>query len=141
MLKKIPPIISPELMKILMEMGHGDQIVLADANFPAASISNKLIRYDGHGISGLLDAILEFFPLDFSAENSVSVMDFNEGEVKPDIWSEYRRIINKYEAMQDFQLVERFIFYEKARSAYAVVATGELALYANIILQKGVVVD
>ncbi len=143
MLKNIPPIISPELIKILMEMGHGDEIVLADGNFPAATCGKRLVRCDGHGVSPLLDAILKLFPLDTYVDSPVSLMAVVPGDsIEPVIWDEYKDIVNKYdEKASRFQFVERFEFYERAKKAYAVVATGETALYANIILKKGVVLE
>jgi len=140
MLKNIPEVISPELMKALMEMGHGDEIVLADGNFPAASIAQKLLRCDGHGIEEILEAVLKFFPLDRYVERPVALMAVVPGDkTKPTIWEEYRKIIKASgEKFSDFELVERFAFYERAKKAYAVVASGEKALYANIILKKGV---
>ena len=141
MLKGIPSILSPELLKILMEMGHGDELVIADGNFPAASIAQRLVRCDGHGIPELLDAILKFFPLDSYVDHPVALMEVVPGDpVEPVIWEEYKAIVRKYdEKAADFEYVERFAFYERAKKAYAVVATGEQALYANIILKKGVV--
>ncbi|NEN83466.1 L-fucose mutarotase [Paenibacillus elgii] len=141
MLKGIPSILSPELFKIMMEMGHGDELVLADANFPAASHAQRLVRCDGHGVPELLEAILTFFPLDAYAEHSVALMAVVPGDpVKPVIWDEYRTIVKKHAPEADEPaFVERFAFYERAKQAYAVVATGEGALYANIVLKKGVV--
>lgn len=143
MLKGIPKIISPELMKVLMEMGHGDEIVLADGNFPAASCAARLIRCDGHDVPPLLDAILKFFPLDSYCEHPVALMQVVEGDpVTPTIWEEYRAVIEKYDpSFTDYEMVDRFEFYERAKNAFAVVATSESALYANIILKKGVVVE
>ncbi len=140
MLKGIPPIISPELLMVLMEMGHGDEIVLADGNFPAASMAQRLLRADGHGVPELLEAVLKFFPLDIYVENPVALMAVVPGDdVKPTIWDRYRKIITASgEKFSDFEFVERFDFYERAQDAYAVVATGEKALYANVILKKGV---
>lgn len=144
MLKKIPPIISPELMKVLMQMGHGDEICLGDGNFPSESIGKRVVRADGHGIEELLKAILEFFPLDTFAENSVFLMQtVSETEPVPQIWASYRNIIQTSEekaVFNDFGMIERFDFYERAKNCCAVVATGESALYANIILKKGVVI-
>lgn len=142
MLKGIPNIISPELMKVLMETGHGDEIVIADGNFPAASIAQRLVRADGHNISQLLEAILKFFPLDIYVEKPVALMEVVAGDsTKPTIWAEYRKIIAaSSEKFDDFEFVKRFAFYERAKKAYAVVATSEQALYANIVLKKGVVV-
>jgi L-fucose mutarotase len=141
MLKNIPPIIAPELMKTLMEMGHGDDIVLADGNFPAASVAHRLVRCDGHGIPELLRAILRFFPLDTYVDQPVSLMAVVAGDsAEPTIWNEYQSILRKCGAQfADVELIERFAFYERAKRAYAIVATSEKALYANIILKKGVV--
>jgi L-fucose mutarotase len=140
MLKNVPPILSPELMKILMEMGHGDEIVLADGNFPAASIAQRLVRCDGHGVPELLEAVLKFFPLDIYVDQPVALMAVVPGDkTQPTIWDTYRTIVkDSGERFKDFEFVERFAFYERAKKAYAVVATSEKALYANVILKKGV---
>lgn len=125
-----------------MEMGHGDEIVLADGNFPAASLAQRLVRCDGHPVPELLDAILKFFPLDTYAPPSVALMAVVPGDpYQPDIWETYRAILRKDTSFTDFEFVERFAFYERTRRAYAVVATSETALYANVILKKGVVLD
>ena len=142
MLKGIPSILSPELLKILMEMGHGDTIVLGDGNFPAASLArdSQLVRLDGHGVPEVLDAILQLFPLDPYVEAPVSLMEVMPGDpVETPIWDEYAAIIEKHEPGTKIGHIERFQFYETAKRAYAIVATGESALYTNIILQKGVV--
>ena len=140
MLKGISPIVSPELIKILMEMGHGDEICIGDGNFPAASMAQRLVRLDGHGVTEILDAILPLMPLDTYVEAPVSLMQVTPGDtVVPVIWDEYKKVVNKHEGDKKFQEIERFAFYEKAKKCYAVVATGESALYANIILKKGVV--
>ena len=141
MLKNIPPILSPELLKILTEMGHGDEIVLADGNFPAASVARRLVRSDGHGVPEVLEAMLRFFPLDQYVDQPVALMAVVPGDkTRPTIWKNYRSIIvNSGEKFSDFEFVERFAFYERAEKAYAVVATSESALYANIILKKGVI--
>ena len=141
MLKGISNVISPELIKILMEMGHGDELVIADGNFPAASVARRLVRADGLGCTPLLDAILQLFPLDPYVEKPVGLMAVVPGDpYQPVIWDEYRDVILQHEpAFQDFEYVERFAFYERAKLAYAVLATSEMALYANIILKKGVI--
>ena len=140
MLKNIPSILSPELLKILMEMGHSDEIVIGDGNFPAASNAKRLIRCDGHGVPELLDAILQLFPLDTYVESPVMLMQVTPGDdVDPVIWKDYRKIVDKHQDNVKFEEIERFAFYERARDAYAIVATGESALYANVILKKGVV--
>ncbi|HSR17712.1 MAG TPA: L-fucose mutarotase [Ignavibacteriaceae bacterium] len=142
MLKNIPNILSPDLLKILMEMGHGDEIVIADGNFPAASTAQRLIRLDGHSVPQVLKAILKFFPLDTYVENPVGLMAVSEGDnIAPFIWGKYKKIIkDSKEPFTEFEYIERFAFYERAKKAYAVIATSELALYANIILKKGVVI-
>lgn len=124
-----------------MEMGHGDEIVIADGNFPAASIAQRLIRLDGHNVPEVLEAVLKFFPLDIYVENPVGLMEVVPGDnVKPVIWDEYRKIVlESKEPFKEFEHIERFAFYERAKKAYAVIATSESALYANIILKKGVV--
>lgn len=141
MLKNIPKILSPELVKILMEMGHGDEIVIADGNFPAEAIGQRVVRCDGHGVPELLDGIMRLFPLDTYTDKPVMLMEVVKGDpVVPTIWEEYKKIINKYEPENcKIEMIERFAFYERAKTAYAVVATGEEAIYANIILKKGVV--
>jgi L-fucose mutarotase len=142
MLKGIPPVISPELMKTLMEMGHGDEIVIADGNFPAATCAQRLVRADGHGGCELLEAILRLVPLDTYVENPVALMQVVQGDpIKPTIWEDYRKVIRESgEKFTDFEFVDRFKFYERAKKAFAVISTSEGALYANIILKKGVVV-
>jgi L-fucose mutarotase len=142
MLKLIPKILSPDLLKILMEMGHGDEIVIADGNFPSASIAQRLVRLDGHDITAILEAMLQLFPLDTYVERPVGLMAVMPGDpYKPVIWEEYKKIIlASKELFKEFENIERFAFYDRAEKAYAVIATGESALYANIILKKGVVV-
>ena len=140
MLKGIPAVISPELMKILMEMGHGDEIVFSDANFPASSHAKRLVRCDGIGIIQLLDAILGFFPLDYAVDQPVCIMNVPPSvSYKPEIWDSYRACIGKYDKRTSFEGVDRFEFYERSKAAYAVVVTGERTRFANIILKKGII--
>ncbi len=141
MLKGIPKIISPELLKILMEMGHGNEIVIADGNFPAAAYAQRLIRCDGHNVPELLKAILTLFPLDTYVESPVSLMAVVPGDnTKPTRWDEFREIVKEsFPQFKDFEFIERFAFYERAQKAYAIVASSDTALYANIILKKGVI--
>lgn len=142
MLKGISPILSPALLAVLSEMGHGDEIVLADANFPSASIAkgNRLVRADGIRITDLLSAILPLFPLDqYNSENFI-LMEVVPGDLCiPTIWDEYRSILEEHEPVVVPSTLERHAYYERAKNAFAVVATGERAQYANIILKKGVV--
>lgn len=141
MLKGIHPAISPELIKVLMEMGHGDELVIADGNFPAASVAQRLVRADGLDTPVLLEAILRVFPLDQYVEKPVALMQVVPGDsYQPVIWEKYREIITNAETgFTDFEFVERFAFYERAKKAYAVLASSEMALYANVILKKGVI--
>ena len=140
MLKGISPILSPELLKILMEMGHGDELCIGDGNFPAASIAQRLVRLDGHGVTEILDAILALFPLDTYVDAPVTLMQVVPGDnVDPVIWKDYEKVIRKHEGDKKIENFGRFEFYDRAKKCYAVVATGESALYANIILKKGVV--
>ncbi|MCM3702240.1 L-fucose mutarotase [Paenibacillus macerans] len=145
MLKGISGLITPDLIKILMEMGHSDEIVIADGNFPAASHGQRLVRCDGHGVPELLEAILPLFPLDVYVDRPVSLMAVTPGEaVETPIRDKYREIVSRYHPLDDndpFEEVERFAFYERAKQAYAIVSTGEKALYANVILKKGVVIQ
>jgi L-fucose mutarotase len=141
MLKNIPTIISPELLKILAEMGHGDEIVIADGNFPAAANAKRIIRMDGHNVPEVLKALIMLFPLDNYVKSPVGLMEVVKGDdIVPVIWEEYRRILNESEEkFEEFEFIERFEFYERAKNAFAIVATSEFALYANIILKKGVI--
>lgn len=143
MLKGIPSILPPDLLKILMEMGHGDTLVIGDGNFPAASMAQRLVRCDGNGASELLDAILTLMPLDSYVEAPVGLMAVAPGDpYKPEIWEEYRQIIGRHEPKHNgIEMIERFAFYERAKQAYAIVASSETALYANILLKKGVVIE
>ena len=142
MLKGIPSILSPELLKVLIEMGHGDELVIGDGNFPAASMAQRLVRCDGHPVAPLLDAILALFPLDTFVDSPVSLMAVVGGGDEPPIWKTYREIVGRRSPdASGIEHVERFAFYERAKQAYAIVATGESALYANVILKKGVVID
>lgn len=140
MLKGIPSILSPELLKILMEMGHGDTIVIADGNFPSNTCARRIVRLDGHNIPEILKAILKLFPIDTYSEKPVSLMSVVPGDdVTPTIWDTYETIIkNEFDKFTGFQFIERFAFYEKSKEAYAVIATSEKELYANLILTKGI---
>lgn len=141
MLKGIPNIISPELLKILDEMGHGDEIVIGDGNFPAASNAKRLIRLDGHNVPEILEAILKLMPLDTYVDSSVMLMQTSKGDPTPVIWAKYEELVKKSGNKTEMSQIERFAFYDRAKEAYAIIATSESALYANVILKKGVVVD
>ncbi|MDO5023164.1 MAG: L-fucose mutarotase [Eubacteriales bacterium] len=139
MLKGISPLISPQLLKTIAEMGHGDEIVIGDANFPAKSLNPNNIRADGHGVVELLDAILALLPLDTYVEAPVTLMAVPDGQEKPAIWESFTKTIEKHQKDIKYQYVDRMAFYELSKKAYATVATGERALYACIILKKGVI--
>ena len=146
MLKGIPKILSPELLKVLCEMGHSDRLVISDGNFPAESMGKNaiVIRCDGHGVPEILEAILKVFPLDTYVEKPMNLMEVMPGDnVETPIWDTYKEIVAKYDVRGADAIgnIERFAFYEEAKTAYAIIATGESALYANVMLQKGVVVE
>lgn len=141
MLKGIPPILSPELMKALLEMGHGDELLICDGNYPRMGQPDRVVRCDGHGIPELLDAILRFMPLDTFVENPAVFMEVVPGDpYVPEIWDAFREIGRRHEpeGLRE-TTVERQAFYARGAKTYAAVATSEGALYANIILKKGVV--
>ena len=145
MLKGINPILTPDLLKYLAEMGHGDELVIADGNFPAASMARNLVRLDGIGATEALDAILSVFPLDQYDVGNFLVMEVVPGDPvggadgRPAIWTEFERVLDKWEPKAAIGSLERFTYYERAKKAYLVIATGETAQYANVILKKGVV--
>ena len=133
---------SPDLIKTLCEMGHGDEIVIADGNFPSANLGKRIIRADGIGGAEILDAVMSLIPLDTYAEPNMILMNLtpsDEGRVNPTIWAEYEKIANEHDKNVKIGSIDRFEFYERAKNAYAVIATGEEAVYANIILKKGVI--
>ena len=144
MLKGISPLISPELLKSLCEMGHGDELVIADGNFPSESVGKNavVVRADGHGTAEILDAVLKLIPLDTYTEKPVALMEVVKGDScpAPEIWKTYEKLLSKHEPENhDTEMMERFAFYERAKGAYLIIATGETAIYANILLKKGVV--
>lgn len=147
MLKNIPPILSPELLKVLCEMGHGDRICIGDGNYPGASTAREsnavFIRADGHGIPELLDAILQVIPLDAYVETPVMRMEKMDcdKDLPIPVWDEYEKIVAKYDSRgrKAMSAYERFEFYRQARTCYCVVQSGETSVYANLILQKGVI--
>jgi len=143
MLKGIPSIISPELLKILMEMGHGDEIIIADGNFPGASLANKLVRLDGHTGPEVLQAVLKLLPLDTYADNFVLMQKMEcDKNMEIPVWKDYERIAAAGDkGFSKMTYIDRFEFYERAKKAYAIIATSETAQYANILLKKGLVLE
>lgn len=140
MLVGISPLLSPELLAAIYRMGHGDEIVLADAHFPGHSVNARVLRADGLGIADLLEAILPLFALDTYVDSPVFMMDAVPGDaVDPAVEASYRAVIDGiWPDVPPIARVERFAFYEQASRAFAVVMTGETAKYGNIILKKGV---
>lgn len=142
MLIGIDPLLGPELLAYLRSMGHGDELVIADANFPAASVAKRLVRADGVTVPKMLTAVLSLLPLDTFTDSAVCVMEVidSPGTCAP-ITEEFREIIAARAGSRFTNIagLERFAFYEHARQAYAVVATGERRTYANIILRKGII--
>lgn len=142
MLKGISPLISPKLLEVLARMGHGDEIVLADAHFPGESFNLNVLRADGLKIKDLLEAILPLFELDSYVPSPLIMMAAVEGDkLDPKVEKNYLKAIHK--TNPEFKLIERidrFKFYERTKSAFAVVMTGEVAKYGNIILKKGVTI-
>ncbi|MBR4241539.1 MAG: L-fucose mutarotase [Eubacterium sp.] len=144
MLKGIPKIVSPQLLKVLCEMGHGDEIVIADGNFPCESMGKNaiVVRADGNSVPEILDAVLALIPLDQYYETPVALMEVVKGDTVPTpvIWKEYDALLKKHTPENMLiEYMERFAFYERAKKAYAIIATSEEAVYANILLKKGVV--
>lgn len=143
MLRNIPKILPPDLVKYMMEMGHSDYIVIADAGFPGTAHAKRLIRMDSVEIPELLEAILLFFPLDYFVDNPVRLMQKLSHEPEVTIWQAYRKIIEKQDkdgAFKKFDFLERLDFYEQSDKAFVVIQTGDTSRYGNIILQKGVCV-
>jgi L-fucose mutarotase len=141
MLKNLNPLLSPELLMVLRSMGHGDEIAVVDANFPAASMAQHLVRLDGVSVTAVTDAILSVMPLDdFVPEAAWRMEVVGDPQAEQPIFDEFRTIIAHHEGT-GFRLaaLERFAFYDRAKAAYAIVSTGEARLYGNIILKKGVV--
>ena len=120
-------------------MGHGDEIVIADGNFPSETNGQRVVRADGLGGVELLDAILSLIPLDTYAEENFFLMETTNGDPTPTIWAEYFDVANAHDDNLRVGKIERMAFYERAKNAYAVVASGEGAIYANIIIKKGVI--
>jgi len=140
MLRGISPLFSPELLAAIYRMGHGDEIVLADAHFPGNSVNNFVIRADGLKIADLLDAILPLFALDEYVDDPVVMMACVPGdEPDPEVEADYRAAIGRHAPdSQGIQFIERFAFYDRAKAAFVVVMTGETRKYGNILLKKGV---
>ena len=140
MLNGIPKILSSDLMKLMMDMGHGDELVIGDGNFPAAAMGVPVVHLDGHGVPEVLEAILKLMPLDAYVPQPVALMEVIPGDtIVPTIWERYAEILSAAGHKGEPEKMERYAFYERARHAFCVVATSEPAQYANVILKKGIV--
>lgn len=137
MLKNIDPILTGDLLKILQDMGHGDEIVVTDANFPAAAVAQRLVQLPGIAADRTVEAILSLFPLDDFVEAPAAAMAAPDG--RPEIYGDFDRLLEAANGSAvTIEEIDRFDFYDRSKAAYAVVATGERRLYANLILKKGV---
>ncbi|RUT34426.1 ribose ABC transporter [Arsenicitalea aurantiaca] len=140
MLKNIPPLLGPDLLHILRAMGHGDEIAIVDANYPAESAGPEIVRLDGHTATDALDAILTLMPLDDFVDEQAICMQVvgNAGKREP-VMEEFDMIIARHEEGMKLSSLERFAFYDRVKTAYAIVQTGERRLYGNVILKKGII--
>ena len=139
MLKGLSPLLSPDLLHVLASMGHGDEIVLADANFPAATYAKRLVRMPGVNASAVLEAVLSVLPLDdFVAQAAFTMQVVGDTDATPPAVKDFDAVLRRHGRGPSAAL-ERFAFYERAAKAFAIVATGETLIYGNILLKKGVV--
>lgn len=138
MLKTISPVISPELLKILAEMGHGDEIIFSDAHFPAHSLGPQVIRADGLQVDTLLEAIIPLFELDSYAPPLVMMAAIEGDSLDAQVEARYRNALSLQAPCPEITRIDRYAFYERAEHAFAIVVTGETAKYGNILLKKGV---
>ena len=140
MLKNLDPLLGPELLRILRSMGHGDEIAIVDANYPAQAKAQRLVRLDGVPATRALQAVLSVLPLDAYVQNPVHTMQVvGDADAVPEIVAEFRRLVASADAQAACGALERFAFYDRVKAAFAVVATGERRLYGNILLTKGVI--
>lgn len=142
MLRNIPPLLSPDVLKALAELGHGDRLLIADANFPAKTMGKDhlVLRLDGHSATAICAAILTLMPLDQYADKRAFLMDKVKGDLsETPIWEDYAQLLEaEGHPRETIEMVERNAFYEMAKQVPLIIASGERALYGNIILQKGV---
>jgi len=139
MLKGISPVISPDLLKLLAEMGHGDEIILADAHFPGHTCCKQVVRADGIGIPALLEGIIPLFELDSYSPPLIMMAAVEGDTLDPEVEKRYKAALRQHlKKVPAITRIGRFDFYDRAQKAFACVMTGELAKYGNIILKKGV---
>ena len=136
MLKGISPVVSPDLLKVLSDMGHGDEIVFSDAHYPAHTMNSRVIRADGVSVEALLAGVIPLFELDSYATPVAMMAPVPGDELDPEVEKSYRAALGGYAGL--VERVERFAFYERSKTAFAVVITGQTAKYGNVILKKGV---
>ena len=140
MLRGLDPILGPDLLHTLRAMGHGDEICIVDANFPAVSNAKRLIRVDAADAVQVANAILSLMPLDTFVDNAAFVMQVvGKPKEAPPVYGLFQKVIDKHEKGFKIAGIERFRFYERARTCFAIVATGERRLYGNLILTKGII--
>ena len=140
MLKNIPPILGPDLLHALRAMGHGDEIVIVDANFPAESSGPPVIRLDGLLATDVADAILTLMPLDTFVDEQAFAMEVVDNPKKREqTHKDFDKLVKKHEPDMKLSLLERFAFYDRVKDAFAIVQTGERRLYGNILLKKGII--
>lgn len=140
MLKNIPPLLGPELLATLRAMGHGDEIVIADANFPAEFLGPTVHRADGISATDILEAVLTVMPLDdFVDQAAIGMAVVGDPHARQPIYDDFQEIITRHEPGMHFSTVERFAFYDRAKKAAAVIQTGETRLYGNVVLKKGII--
>jgi len=141
MLKNLDPLLSPDLLSILAAMGHGDELAIVDANFPAAALARRLVRLDGVGATPALQAVVSVLPLDDFVDSPVTVMQVvGQPETVPEPVREFQELVNRAESKEiKVTPIDRYSFYDRARAAFAIVATGETRLYGNVLVKKGVI--
>ena len=140
MLKNIPPLLGPDLLAILRAMGHGDEIAIVDANYPADSAGPELVRLDGISATDVLEAVLTLMPLDDFVDEAAIVMQVvGDASARPPVVDEFDAIVKKHEPKMGVSSLERFAFYDRVKTGYAIVQSGERRLYGNILLKKGII--
>lgn len=140
MLKNIPPILGPDLLGILRAMGHGDEIAIVDANYPADAAGPALVRLDGISATDTLDAILTLMPLDdFVDEAAICMQVVGNASKREPVMDAFEQILRQHEPAMSLASLERFAFYDRVRTGYAIIQTGERRLYGNILLKKGII--
>jgi L-fucose mutarotase len=140
MLKNIPPLLGPDLLAILRAMGHGDEIAIVDANYPADAAGPALVRLDGISATDILEAVLTLMPLDDFVDEAAIVMQVvGDASARPPVVEEFEAIVKKHEPKMGVTSLERFAFYDRVKTGYAIVQSGERRLYGNILLKKGII--